>query len=122
MIPTDQPEPCVFCRVVRGDFGTEFVAQSEHAVAFRDLQPQAPVHILVAPRRHVADLSELVDDTALAGELLLLCRAVALGEGIVSSGYRVITNAGPDAGQSVFHVHLHVLGGRQLGPLLPASN
>ncbi len=106
---------CMFCRIANGDFGTEFVAESEHAVAFRDLQPQAPVHVLVVPRRHLTSLQDLARDHVLmAADLLLLAAEVARREGIRESGYRVLTNDGPDAGQSVFHLHFHVLGGRKL--------
>ena len=111
---------CVFCRIVRGEFGTEFIAENEHGVAFRDLQPQAPTHVLVVPRRHVAALRDLDHaDAELAGELLLLTKAVAQQEGLTEGGgFRVIVNDGPDAGQTVFHLHLHVLGGRPLGALV----
>ncbi len=109
-----QPD-CIFCRIARGELGTEFVAESEHAVAFRDLHPQAPTHVLVVPRHHLAGLRDLgVEDAGLAGELLGLATEVARREGIVDGGYRVLTNDGPDAGQTVFHLHFHVLGGRRL--------
>ena len=115
----DERADCIFCRIVRGDFGTEFVAQNEHGVAFRDLQPQAPTHVLVVPRRHVAALRDLEPaDAGLGGELLLLASTVARQEGIDAGGYRVIVNDGPDAGQTVFHLHVHVLGGRPLGALV----
>jgi histidine triad (HIT) family protein len=107
---------CIFCQIAHGDFGTEFVAESETVVAFRDLHPQAPTHVLVIPRRHIASLNELgADDLTLAGELLAVAAKVAAIDGIAESGYRVLTNTGPDSGQSVFHLHLHVLGGRSLG-------
>ena len=117
---SEAQEECVFCRIVRGDFGTEFVAENEHGVAFRDLQPQAPTHVLVVPRRHVAALRDLDHaDAELAGELLLLTKAVAQQEGLTEAGgYRVIVNDGPDAGQTVFHLHFHVRGGRPLGALV----
>jgi histidine triad (HIT) family protein len=84
-------------------------------VAFRDIDPQAPIHVLVVPRRHVPSLEELDDDGRdLAGELLLAAREVARGEGLADDGYRVVTNTGRKAGQSVFHLHLHVLGGRAM--------
>lgn len=106
---------CIFCRIVRGDFGTTFVAESEHGVAFRDLDPKAPTHVLVVPRRHVESLNELEpSEDGLVGDLLRLSTEVARREGIVDSGYRVLTNVGPDAGQSVFHLHFHVLGGHPL--------
>ena len=106
---------CIFCRIARGELGTEFVAETERAVAFRDLQPQAPTHVLVVPRRHVAGLRDLgPEDASLTGELLGLATEVARREGIMEGGYRVLTNDGPDAGQTVFHLHFHVLGGRRL--------
>lgn len=108
-------EDCIFCRIARGDFGTEFVAQSANAVAFRDLDPKAPTHVLVVPRAHVPSLQEMPpDDSGLAAELLNLCVTVARQEGLGQSGYRVLTNDGPNAGQTVFHLHFHVLGGHRL--------
>lgn len=116
MTTRQSEDDCIFCRIARGDFGTEFVAESESVVAFRDLHPQAPTHVLVIPRRHIASLSDLgSDDIALGGELMAVAARVAASEGIAESGYRVLTNTGPNAGQSVFHLHLHVIGGRQLG-------
>ena len=107
---------CVFCRIVRGDFGTPFVAESARAVAFADVAPQAPTHVLVIPREHVADLTSVpAGDEDLLGELLGLARHVARQAGLERTGFRVLTNQGPDAGQSVFHLHLHVLGGRAMG-------
>ncbi|MFT4036588.1 MAG: histidine triad nucleotide-binding protein [Thermomicrobiales bacterium] len=108
-------EDCVFCRIVRGDLGTEFVAESEHNVAFRDLAPQAPVHVLVVPRQHFASLQATVPaHPEIAADALALATQVARQEGLLESGYRVITNDGPDAGQTVFHLHFHVLGGAVL--------
>jgi histidine triad (HIT) family protein len=105
---------CIFCRIVRGEFGTTFVAESENAVAFRDVDPKAPTHVLVVPRRHLRSLQELENQDGLAAELLSMAAGVARSEGIVESGYRVLTNDGPDAGQTVFHLHFHVLGGKRL--------
>jgi len=106
---------CIFCRIGRGELGTKFVGESEGAVAFYDLQPQAPTHVLIVPRRHVASLDELTeDDAAMIGDLLLLAAQVARREGIADRGYRVLTNVGADAGQSVHHLHFHLLGGRQM--------
>ncbi|MBA3415168.1 MAG: histidine triad nucleotide-binding protein [Chloroflexia bacterium] len=106
---------CIFCRIIRGDFGTEFVGESARAVAFQDVQPQAPVHLLVAPRRHVPALRDLGPDReAVAGELLALAADVAERAGLHDGGYRVVINDGPDAGQTVFHLHVHVLGGKRL--------
>jgi histidine triad (HIT) family protein len=106
---------CIFCRIARGELGTEFVAESEAAVAFRDIHPHAPTHVLVIPRRHIASLNDLEPtDLGLVAELLSLATHVARQEGIAESGFRLLTNNGPDAGQTVFHLHVHVLGGRRL--------
>ncbi len=104
---------CLFCRIARGEMGTAFVAESESVVAFADLEPRAPTHVLVVPRRHVRSLAE-VSDPGLAGELVRVANLVAEQAGIIESGYRVLTNTGPDAGQTVDHLHLHVLGGHPL--------
>lgn len=102
-------ESCIFCKIAGGAIPTPFVYEDDAAVAFRDLQPQAPVHLLVVPRRHVASLGEASDE-ALLGRLLAAARAAAARAGLQQ--YRVVINTGADAGQSVFHLHLHVLGGR----------
>ncbi len=108
-------EGCIFCRIVRGELETEFVAQSEHNVAFRDLQPQAPVHVLIVPRRHFAALRDVgLDDWPVTADALALAARVAAEHGLYDGGYRVITNDGPDAGQTVSHLHFHVLGGGKL--------
>lgn len=106
---------CVFCKIVRGDFGTEFVAESENAVAFRDIDAKAPTHVLVVSRRHIPSISQLgPEDAMLTAELVGLANEVAHREGIVESGYRLLTNVGPNAGQTVSHLHWHVLGGQPL--------
>jgi histidine triad (HIT) family protein len=108
-------DDCIFCRIARGELGTEFVAESEHNVAFRDLHPQTPVHLLVVPRRHLAGLREAgPDDAPILADALLLAARLAAAHGLHDGGYRVITNDGPDAGQTVFHLHFHVLGGAKL--------
>lgn len=107
-------ENCIFCRIANGELGTEFIASSENAVAFDDIAPSAPVHALVIPKRHISSLQEL-DDPLLAAELLTLVQRVAEVKGLVDSGYRVVTNNGEKAGQTVFHLHFHVLGGQKLG-------
>lgn len=108
-------EDCIFCRIARGELGTPFVAESEHNVAFRDLAPQAPTHVLVVSREHLAALQDAVPERAdIVADALTLAAAVARQEGLLSSGYRVITNDGPDAGQTVYHLHFHVLGGTKL--------
>jgi len=108
-------EGCLFCRVVSGEVEAEVVARDDDWVAFRDINPQAPTHVLVVPRRHVESVHAFESsDRELAGRLLLACRRVAELEGIEERGYRVVTNTGEDAGQSVPHVHFHVLGGRRM--------
>jgi len=111
-------QDCIFCRIANGEFGTEFVYESDAVVAFNDLSPQAPTHVLVVPRRHLSSIAEIGrEDDPLLGELLAAANQVASGRGLEASGYRVLTNHGPDAGQTVFHLHFHVLGGNPLGPL-----
>lgn len=109
----DGNEDCIFCRIASGKLGTEFVAETSQAVAFSDLHPAAPVHVLVAPRRHIPSLRDL-RDPVLAADLLFLAAQVARGAGLHVGGYRVVTNDGPDAGQTVHHLHFHVLGGQEL--------
>ena len=108
-------DDCLFCRIIRGDIPADVVAEGESWVAFRDIQPQAPVHVLVIPRRNVESVESLgAEDGGLAGELMLAAADVARIEGISESGYRAVTNVGERAGQSVFHLHVHVLGGRRM--------
>ena len=108
-------DDCLFCDIASGEQDADLVAEGDRWVAFRDINPQAPTHVLVVPRRHVPSLEELDDDGRdLAGELLLAARDVARGEGLDDDGYRVVANTGRKAGQSVFHLHLHVLGGRAM--------
>ncbi len=109
---TDESENCIFCRIARGEIPATIVAQNEDAVAFRDLDPKAPVHVLVIPRKHVPSLADATDP-ALVGKVLILAAEVAALEGL-SGGYRVVLNSGADAGQTVDHLHAHVMGGRKL--------
>jgi histidine triad (HIT) family protein len=106
-------ESCLFCRIARGEIPTTLVAETDDCVAFRDINPQAPLHVLVIPRAHVASLNE-ADDAAQIGRLSLLAAEIARREGYAESGYRTVVNTGPAAGQTVFHVHLHLLAGRDL--------
>lgn len=105
---------CLFCRIVRGEIPATLVAETPECVAFRDIDPQAPTHVLVIPREHVASL-DAATDPALVGRMALLAAEIARAEGIAERGYRTVINHGADAGQTVFHVHLHLLGGRRLG-------
>jgi histidine triad (HIT) family protein len=105
---------CLFCRIVNKEIPAQIVAENADCVAFRDINPQAPVHILVIPREHVPSLNQL-SDPALVGKLSAFATELAHREGIAERGYRTVINTNADAGQTVFHVHLHLLGGRQLG-------
>ena len=106
---------CLFCRIVVGDLPAEMVHTTEHTVAFRDLTPQAPVHVLVVPRRHIENAATVEpDDAEVIWEMLIAAREIAVAEGVAASGYRLIFNVGKDASNSVPHLHLHVVGGRQL--------
>ena len=104
---------CLFCRIVRGEIPSTQVGESAGAIAFHDVNPQAPTHVLVVPRAHVASLSA-AGDSAMLGEVLSLAASVARSEGLDADGYRVVINNGRNAGQAVDHLHLHVLGGRKL--------
>jgi len=106
---------CLFCGIAAGEVPATVVHETARTIAFRDLNPGAPTHVLVIPRDHYADAAELADaDPAYAGEVLAAAVAVARQEGL-TGGYRLVTNTGDDAGQSVHHLHVHVLGGRSLG-------
>jgi histidine triad (HIT) family protein len=107
-------DQCLFCRIVRREIPATLVAETEDCVAFRDINPQAPVHVLVVPRQHVSSLNE-APDAQLVGRLALVAAEIAQKEGIAASGYRTVINTNADAGQTVFHIHLHLLGGRRLG-------
>jgi histidine triad (HIT) family protein len=111
-------DDCIFCRIARGEFGTTFVLEDADFVAFFDLHPKAPQHILVVPREHVASLNELAERPDGRGDALLQFIVKAAEQaGIKDSGYRAITNVGADGGQEIEHLHFHVLGGENLGDL-----
>jgi histidine triad (HIT) family protein len=104
---------CIFCKIAAGEIDSEIVYQDDSVVAFRDTNPQAPTHVLVVPRKHLPTINDLDEgDVEAVGRLFLAARRIAKEEGIDQSGYRVVMNCMQGAGQSVFHVHLHVLGGR----------
>jgi histidine triad (HIT) family protein len=104
---------CLFCRIAAGEIPAEFVRSDQDYVAFRDIHPQAPTHILIIPRKHIPSVDDLSpEDAEIVGKLFLAAKVLSREEGIDGGGYRMVVNAGPDAGQSVFHIHLHLLGGR----------
>jgi len=104
---------CLFCKFVAGEIKPDVVYEDDQVLAFRDINPQAPVHILIIPKKHIATLNEL-DDQSLAGTLLLTARNIAAQEGISEEGYRTVFNCKQQGGQEVYHIHLHLLGGRQM--------
>jgi histidine triad (HIT) family protein len=106
-------DDCLFCRIVRKEIPATLVAETDRCIAFRDINPQAPVHVVIVPREHVASLNE-ARDADLIGSLSLLAADIARTEGIAEAGYRTVINTNRDAGQTVFHVHLHLLGGRAM--------
>jgi histidine triad (HIT) family protein len=106
---------CLFCRIAAGEIPAQIVYQDERLVAFRDINPQAPLHVLIVPRRHIGTLNDLgPEDDAIVGEMQRRAAALAREHGHADRGYRTVFNCQRDAGQSVFHIHLHVLGGRPL--------
>lgn len=108
-------ENCLFCKMVSGEIKPDVVYQDEAVFAFKDINPQAPVHVLVIPKRHVTTLNDLgPQDAELAGRLTLTAVNIAREMGIADAGYRTLINTNREGGQAVFHVHLHLLGGRQL--------
>jgi histidine triad (HIT) family protein len=106
---------CLFCKIVDRTIESTIVHEDEQVLAFEDIHPQAPIHILVIPKRHIHSVQELEQgDAGLSGHLLQTCVNLAKGKGISESGYRIVTNSGPHAGQTVFHLHFHLLGGRPM--------
>ena len=110
--PSEQD--CIFCAIIRGDIPSDRVYDDEHVIAFRDINPQAPSHVLVAPRRHVPSVDALKDDPQLLGRVMAAAVTAAQAENLAASGYRLATNHGRDGAQTVSHLHVHVLGGRAL--------
>ena len=108
---------CVFCKIADGSIPADIVARGEDAVAFRDLDPKAPVHVLAIPTRHISAVRDVsgADGERMLGSLLRFAATVASDLGLDDRGYRLVANTGPDGGQSVFHLHVHILGGRPMG-------
>jgi histidine triad (HIT) family protein len=104
-------EDCIFCKIARGEVPAKMLVNNKEIAAFRDVNPQAPVHILIIPKKHVASLDDL-NDSDLLGRMMVLAAALARQEKIARSGYRTVINTGGDGGQTVDHLHIHLLGGR----------
>ncbi|RLA17937.1 MAG: histidine triad nucleotide-binding protein [Gammaproteobacteria bacterium] len=108
-------DDCLFCKIAAGDIVPDLVYETKSVLVFRDINPQAPLHVLVIPRKHISTLNDLaVDDAGLVGEMVLAAQHVVAREGYAESGYRLVMNCNGDAGQTVFHIHLHLLAGRPL--------
>ncbi len=106
---------CLFCKIVAGEIPAELLYEDDHMVAFKDINPQAPMHHLIIPKKHISTINDLtVDDEALLGKMYLAAKALAEKEGVANDGYRTVMNCGESAGQTVFHIHLHVLAGRNM--------
>ncbi len=104
---------CLFCKIVAGDIPAEIIYESESAIGFRDVNPQAPTHVLIIPREHIATINDLNEDhETTVGNLYTAAKTIAADEGFADDGYRVVMNCNEAAGQTVFHIHLHLLGGR----------
>ena len=106
---------CLFCKIIAGDIPATLVYQDDRLIAFNDINPQAPTHVLIVPRRHIATLNELTaEDDQIVGELVRRAAAIAKERGLSTGGFRAVFNTNRDAGQTVFHIHLHLLGGRAM--------
>lgn len=105
---------CLFCKIVQKQIPAKIMHEDEYSVAFQDINPQAPVHILIVPKKHIADIHSLtITDRDIIGHLFFIAKTIASKQGLDKGGYRLVINNGPDAGQTVFHVHLHLLSGRK---------
>ena len=109
-------EDCLFCKIIKGDIPSTQVYEDEFVYAFKDINPEAPVHILVVPKKHIKSMNEIEEtDENLIGKIFFAIKKIAKEQGVAEQGYRVISNCGKDAGQTVMHLHFHILGGRKLG-------
>ncbi len=107
---------CLFCKILAGDIPADIIYESDTAIAFRDINPRAPTHVLIVPREHIATINDInPEQEAIVGSLFSAARAIAAQEGLSDDGYRTVMNCNAAAGQTVFHLHLHLLGGRTLG-------
>ena len=106
---------CLFCKIINGEITATKIYENEHIIAFNDIDPKAPIHILVIPKKHIRSINELnSSDINLAGEIILAAKKIAKDQGVDSKGFRVVFNTNDDGGQTVYHIHMHIMGGRQL--------
>ena len=105
---------CIFCKIINKDIPAKIVLENEDVLAFEDIKPQAPLHVLLVPKRHIEKVSDMKDaDSPLIGKMVLAAKSIASNKGFAESGYRIVLNCNRDAGQDVFHLHLHLMGGRK---------
>ncbi|MCZ2128334.1 MAG: histidine triad nucleotide-binding protein [Anaerolineales bacterium] len=110
---------CIFCKIIQGEIPSAKVYEDDSLVAFRDIQPAAPTHILIVPKKHIDSVNALApEDEALIGKMFSVAKEIAAQESVAEKGYRLVVNTGAEAGQTVFHVHLHLLGGRDMRALI----
>lgn len=113
-------ENCIFCKIANHEIPSAIVYEDEDILCFNDIKPAAPVHILIIPKKHLVSVNDITpDDDSLIGRMFTVIKSLAAEYGVSESGYRVITNSGPDSGQEVAHLHFHLIGGRALGRLVP---
>ena len=110
-------EDCIFCKIIKGEIPSEKVYEDDDILAFKDIQPAAPIHVLVIPKKHIANLMEVSnEDSELMGKIVVVMQKIAKQLGVDEKGFRIISNCGPDSGQEVMHLHFHLLAGRTMGP------
>ncbi len=110
---------CIFCKIVNGEIPAKVVYEDDKVMAFHDINPQAPVHVLVIPKKHISTLNDIEEgDRELIGHIFLIIKKIAKELGIAESGYRVLVNCNRDGGQEIYHLHFHILGGKPLGPMV----
>lgn len=110
-------EDCIFCKIIKGEIPSDKVYEDDEILAFKDIQPAAPIHVLVIPKKHITNLMEISEtDSELMGKIVVAMQKVAKQLGVDEKGFRIISNCGPDSGQEVMHLHFHLLAGRTMGP------
>ena len=110
-------EECIFCKIINGQVPSEKVYEEDEILAFKDIQPAAPIHVLIIPKKHIATLMDIEEeDSSLMGKIIQTAKKIAKQLGIEEKGFRLIANCGPDSGQEVMHIHFHLLAGRTMGP------